>query len=197
MTLREYRRKRDFSRTVEPSGRGTAAGAEAEAGGGRGLYVIQKHLASHLHYDLRLEFSGVLKSWAVPKGPSLDPKDKRLAVEVEDHPLEYAGFEGTVPEGEYGAGSVIIWDRGTYHPAVEGKSMDLMLAGGAAKIFIHGQKLRGVFALVRTKWKGKKTNWLLIKEKDDFARPGYSVTDNQPLSVLSGRDISSLITESK
>ncbi len=181
MPLKEYRRKRDFSRTVEPAG--------GEAPGGGGVYVIQKHLASHLHYDLRLESGGVLKSWAVPKGPSLDPNDKRLAIEVEDHPLEYASFEGTVPEGEYGAGTVIVWDRGTYETA-GGKSMEEMLAGGAAKIRINGVKLSGGFALVRTRWGGKKDNWLLIKEKDKYARPGFSVVDDQPLSVVSGRDVS-------
>jgi len=186
MSLGKYHDKRDFSRTPEPPG---DPGAVSEQGEGPRLYVIQKHHARNLHYDLRLEDGGVLKSWAVPKGPSLDPSDKRLAVEVEDHPLDYAGFEGRIPEGEYGAGSVIVWDRGTFEPAVEGETFSGMLEKGAAKIRISGGKLNGGFALVRTRWGGRANNWLLIKEKDGHARAGFDVTAAEPLSVLSSRDV--------
>ncbi|HEY5999443.1 MAG TPA: DNA polymerase ligase N-terminal domain-containing protein [bacterium] len=185
MPLKDYRKKRDFRRTPEPAG---GEGAAAAPRGPAGLYVIQKHHAGHLHYDLRLEAGGVLKSWAVPKGPSLDPAEKRLAVEVEDHPLDYASFEGTIPAGEYGAGTVIVWDRGTYRPQGDA-SLEAMLEKGAVKIEIAGEKLRGGFALVRTRFGGKKTNWLLIKEKDAAARPGSDVTAEAPRSVLSGRDV--------
>lgn len=183
--LERYHAKRDFARTSEPAG---AGGAPAASSGPDCVYVIQKHHAGHLHYDLRLESGGVLKSWAVPKGPSLDPADRRLAVEVEDHPLDYAGFEGAIPEGEYGAGSVIVWDRGTFRPQGEA-SFEAMLEKGAVKIEIAGEKLAGGFALVRTRFAGKKNNWLLIKEKDAHARPGSAVTEEAPRSVLSGRDV--------
>jgi bifunctional non-homologous end joining protein LigD len=157
-------------------------------GGEGGVYVVQKHHAGHLHYDLRLESGGVLRSWAIPKGPSLDPAEKRLAVEVEDHPLDYAGFEGVIPEGEYGAGTVIVWDRGTYLPQ-GGASLEEMLEKGAVKVELAGEKLRGGFAIVRTRLGGKRTNWLLIKEKDGHARPGSDVTAEAPRSVISGRDV--------
>jgi bifunctional non-homologous end joining protein LigD len=182
--LGRYRAKRDFARTPEPSGAGEAPAAGGEAG----VYVVQKHHAGHLHYDLRLESGGVLRSWAVPKGPSLDPAQKRLAVEVEDHPLDYASFEGAIPEGEYGAGSVIVWDRGTFRPQ-GGGDFAAMLEKGAAKIEVAGEKLRGGFALVRTRFAGKRNNWLLIKEKDAHARPGSEITAEAPNSVLSGRDV--------
>lgn len=152
---------------------------------------MHKHLASHLHYDLRLEEGGVLKSWAVPKGPSLDPADKRLAVEVEDHPLEYAGFEGVIPEGEYGAGSVIVWDRGSYAPSGEG-TMAEMLDRGKVGLTLKGKKLKGGWTLVRTAWAGRKNNWLLIKDRDAEARPGYDVLAEEPLSVISGRKVEDL-----
>jgi bifunctional non-homologous end joining protein LigD len=182
--LGRYRAKRDFAKTSEPAGAGDARTAAGPAQ----IYVIQKHHAGHLHYDLRLEFSGILKSWAVPKGPSLDPADKRLAVEVEDHPLDYASFEGAIPEGEYGAGNVIVWDRGTFRPQGDA-SFETMLENGAVKIEISGEKLAGGFALVRTHFGGKKNNWLLIKEKDAHARPGSDVTAEEPRSVVSGRDV--------
>ena len=183
--LGRYHAKRDFTRTSEPSGASEAPAAPA--GPGR-VYVIQKHHAGHLHYDLRLESGGVLKSWAVPKGPSLDPADRRLAVEVEDHPLDYADFEGAIPAGEYGAGRVIVWDRGTFRPQGDA-SFETMLEKGSVKIEIAGEKLAGGFALVRTRFGGKKDNWLLIKEKDTHARPGSAVTDEAPRSVLSGKDV--------
>lgn len=186
MSLEKYHEKRDFSRTPEPAGDSGSASKEST---GPRRFVIQKHHARTLHYDLRLEEDGVLKSWAVPKGPSLDPAEKRLAVEVEDHPLEYGDFEGSIPEGEYGAGKVIVWDRGTFEPAGEGETFGEMLGSGAAKIRLAGEKLRGGYALVRTRFSGKANNWLLIKEKDGHARPGYEVTAEEPLSVLSGRDV--------
>ena len=186
--LGRYHAKRDFTKTSEPSGAGAAGAQLADSDR---VYVIQKHHAGHLHYDLRLESGGVLKSWAVPKGPSLDPTDKRLAVEVEDHPLDYAGFEGTIPEGEYGAGTVIVWDRGTFRPQGE-SSFEAMLEQGTVKIEIAGEKLAGGFALVRTRFGGKKNNWLLIKEKDAHARPGSAVTEEAPHSVVSGLGVDDL-----
>jgi bifunctional non-homologous end joining protein LigD len=189
MPLDKYREKRAFSGTPEPSGETEPFHMKCDKSR---LYVFQKHHARSLHFDLRLEEEGVLKSWAVPKGPSLDPAEKRLAVEVEDHPLEYAEFEGVIPEGHYGAGRVIVWDRGTFEPAGDGETFSEMLAKGAVKIRISGEKLAGGFALVRTRWGSKENNWLLIKEKDDYARPGYDVTVAEPLSVLSGRDVDEL-----
>ncbi len=186
MTLDKYHEKRDFTRTPEPAGAADPSGTAAAAAR---RFIIQKHHARTLHYDLRLEDDGVLKSWAVPKGPSLDPAEKHLAVAVEDHPLEYGDFEGSIPEGEYGGGKVIVWDRGTFEPFGEGETFAEMLERGAAKIRLHGEKLQGGFALIRTRWGGKDKNWLLIKEKDQHARPGYDVTKEEPLSVLSGRDV--------
>jgi bifunctional non-homologous end joining protein LigD len=185
--LKDYRKKRDFAKTPEPAGAGHAPAAGTRGG----VYVVQKHHAGHLHYDLRLEHDGVLKSWAVPKGPSLDPAEKRLAVAVEDHPLDYAQFEGAIPAGEYGAGTVIVWDRGTFRPKGDA-GLGEMLEKGAVKIEIAGEKLRGGFALVRTRLGGKSTNWLLIKEKDEHARPGSDVAAEEPRSVVSGRDVDAL-----
>ncbi len=186
MPLDSYRNKRDFSRTPEPSGH---AGPDDGHRSAARAFVIQKHAARTLHYDLRLEDAGALKSWAVPKGPSLDPARKHLAVAVEDHPLEYGEFEGRIPEGAYGAGVVIVWDRGTFEPIGDGETFAEMLARGTARFRLSGKKLRGGFTLVRTRWGGKDTNWLLIKEKDDEARPGYDVTGDEPCSVVSGRDV--------
>lgn len=163
MGLREYEKKRDFSRTPEPVG-----GSKTHGGALR--FVVQRHKARRLHYDLRLEMEGVLKSWAVPKGPSMNPKDKRLAIQTEDHPLEYLDFEGTIPKGNYGAGTMTIWDRGIYHP-VEGNERELIREWdqGSMKITFSGSKLRGTFSLIRT-GKGEKENqWLLIKKKDELA----------------------------
>lgn len=183
MPLEEYQRKRSFGRSPEPRARAARSRAKGLA------FVVQKHAARRLHYDLRLEMDGVLKSWAVPKGPSLDPADKRLAVEVEDHPLEYGQFEGTIPEGQYGAGTVIIWDRGLWIP--EGDPLTLH-AKGQLKFRLEGEKLRGRWALVRmTGERGGKRgeNWLLIKEKDGEARPGRGdeILAARPESVASGR----------
>jgi bifunctional non-homologous end joining protein LigD len=164
MSLSTYKKKRRFNETPEPSGK-------AKAKSGKKLsFVVQRHDASHLHFDFRLEVNGVLKSWAVPKGPSLNPSDKRLAVMVEDHPLAYGKFEGEIPEGNYGAGTVEIWDNGTYtlveDESTDQKAIEKQLAKGSLKFIMHGKKLKGSFALVRLK-DGK--NWLLMKHKDDYA----------------------------
>jgi bifunctional non-homologous end joining protein LigD len=166
MALEEYAKKRTFEKTPEPPP-GVAA-----AGGNR--YCIQRHLARRLHYDLRLEVGGTLKSWAVPQGPSLDPADKRLAVMVEDHPLEYGTFEGNIPKGNYGAGSVMLWDEGTFE-VLGPPEAEQQLERGDFKVRIHGRKIQGDFALIRMKSRGKGNEWLLIKKKDAAARAGYDV----------------------
>lgn len=174
--LKTYKAKRNFGRTTEPSGGG-------EPGKDGLSFVIQKHWASRLHYDFRLELDGTMKSWAVPKGPSYDPNDKRMAVQVEDHPLAYAAFEGTIPEAEYGAGKVIIWDKGTWQPDGEPHRG---YESGNLKFVLHGHKLRGKWALIRMKGKGERQEpWLLIKERDALARPAaeFSVVDELPDSV--------------
>lgn len=194
--LVEYRSRRDFSRTAEPAG---GEAGERESPPERPVYVVQKHAASSLHYDLRLEAGGVLKSWAVPKGPSLNPADKRLAVMTEDHPLEYAAFEGTIREGEYGAGTVMLWDVGWWEPDLawikEGKLGDAepvdpetALARGELKFVLHGQKLTGSWALVQMKGRGEK-NWLLIKHRDAAAKSESSITEEAPDSVATGRSL--------
>lgn len=187
MGLKEYKSKRKFGKTPEPKpGKGTK---------GRSLtFVVHKHAARNLHYDLRLELEGVLKSWAVPKGPSLDPSIKRLAMMVEDHPRDYRDFEGVIPEGNYGAGGVIIWDRGFYHhpAAANGKEDEkLLLEGlrkGNMKFFLEGEKLKGEFALVKT---GRGENsWLLLKKKDEYAGKGEILKENR--SVVSGKTLEEL-----
>lgn len=202
--LARYRSKRDFDRTDEPAGEPQVEGDP----GLRRIFVIQKHDASRLHYDFRLELQGVLKSWAVPKGPSLDPADKRLAVMVEDHPLEYATFEGGIPEGEYGGGTVMLWDAGWWEPDVAwmnepkgpGKggspfvTPEEALAQGELKFVTHGQKLRGSWALVKTKWKGEN-NWLLIKHRDEHARPGSNIEEEAPDSVATGRSLEQIAAD--
>ena len=185
MSLDAYRRKRRFTVTPEPAGRRRAAPA-------RGLrYVIQKHQASHLHYDLRLEWNGVLLSWAVPKGPSLDPSVKRLAMRVEDHPIEYATFEGSIPEGEYGAGTVMVWDIGTWVP--DDPRVDLALRRGELKFTLHGRKLSGSWVLVRTRLPGSaaRAAWLLIKHRDAAAST-RDVETARPRSVISNRTLASI-----
>jgi bifunctional non-homologous end joining protein LigD len=177
--LAEYRRKRRFAETPEPRGK--------KARKDEKLFVIQKHAARRLHYDLRLEVGGVLKSWAVPKGPSLNPGDKRLAIQVEDHPFEYRKFEGTIPQGNYGAGEVIIWDEGTYEP--EGPlSAAEQLERGELKFRLHGHKLNGSFVLVKLKHSRGKNEWLLIKHRDDYADPMWNVEEHGE-SVVSGRPL--------
>src|SRR3954452_13509453 len=183
--LAEYRRKRDFTRTEEPPG-GSAASKQKLA------FVIQKHAASHLHYDLRLELDGVMKSWAVPKGPSLDPTVKRLAMQVEDHPIEYNTFEGTIPKGEYGGGTVMVWDRGTYTYGGTNPDPEEGLRGGLqkgdVKFILNGKRLKGSWVLVRTRSDSSgKPQWLLIKNKDDYAQPESDVTGENKTSVATGR----------
>jgi bifunctional non-homologous end joining protein LigD len=182
--LEEYRRKRRFHVTKEPAGASVPKTHRTLA------YVVQKHRATALHYDFRLEWNGVLLSWAIPKGPSLDPAVKRLASHVEDHPLEYASFEGIIPAGEYGGGTVMVWDRGTWAP--ESANVDAALAKGDLKFTLKGEKLKGSWVLVRTKGWGssKKPAWLLIKHRDDFASD-EDVAETQPRSVVSNR----LLTE--
>jgi DNA ligase D-like protein (predicted 3'-phosphoesterase) len=198
--LAEYERKRDFSKTKEPSGQ---KGSRKSKGGPRRRhprFSIQKHSATSLHYDLRLEVDGVLASWAVPKGPSLNPADKRLAMRTEDHPLEYLEWEGVIPKGEYGAGPMIVWDRGVFQNISEtrsGKQMELAEAieKGDVKIFLLGEKIKGAYALVRTGPAGDREKWLLIKKRDEGADARRKPTSSQPESVLSGRTIEDLLKE--
>ncbi|PYU19971.1 MAG: ATP-dependent DNA ligase, partial [Acidobacteria bacterium] len=183
MKLKDYRKKRDFEITPEPQG-----GGELQPSSGKPLaYVIQKHQASHLHYDFRLEWNGVLFSWAVPKGPSLDPSVKRLAMQVEDHPVEYGGFEGVIPEGEYGGGTVMVWDRGTWTPEVA--DVNAALEKGDLKFTLNGAKLKGSWVLVHTRGfggGGKRSSWLLIKHRDRFAST-KDITLEEPRSALTRR----------
>src|SRR5216684_6366800 len=180
MALEEYKRKRDFSKTPEPSGRVRARKPRER------FFCVQKHLASHLHYDFRLEHNGVLLSWAVPKGPSLDPKTKRLAMHVEDHPFAYGDFEGVIPEG-YGAGIVMLWDKGTWTPDVD--DVDAALKKGDLKFTLDGYKLKGSWVLVRTsgRYAGARSgsdgrSWLLIKHRDEWAGD-VNITEFAPRSV--------------
>ncbi len=180
MGLEEYKRKRDFKQTPEPPPK--------LAKGGQRRFVVQKHRASRLHYDFRLEMDGVLKSWAVPKGPSLDPADKRLAMQVEDHPVSYFDFEGIIPVGNYGAGTVMVWDVGTWEPQGDAHEM---LRKGDLKFRLNGQKLKGDFALVHIKSRrpdSKGTEWLLIKHRDAYDQPGYDI-DKYDFSVLTKRSM--------
>ncbi|MEP6534562.1 MAG: DNA polymerase ligase N-terminal domain-containing protein [Bryobacteraceae bacterium] len=186
MALTKYHAKRDFSITPEPAG-----GIDKTKTGAKLSFVIQKHQASHLHYDFRLEWKGVLLSWAVPKGPSLDPSVKRLAMAVEDHPLEYGGFEGIIPEGQYGGGTVMVWDRGTWEP--ESEDVEEALRAGDLKFTLRGSKLKGSWVLVRTRSLGKsgRASWLLIKHKDRYASTGDVVTE-KARSVVSRRLMGSI-----
>lgn len=192
MGLTEYKRKRSFANSPEPT---------AGHGDEQTLhFVVQKHAASRLHYDFRLEMNGVLKSWAVPKGPSLNPADKRLAMLVEDHPLDYRNFEGTIPQGNYGAGTVIVWDHGTYEPLEKAtdkmeneKLLKKAFAAGQLKIVLHGKKLKGEFVLVRM---SKAENaWLLIKHRDKYAT-SENITDNEK-SVVSGKTLQQIADEGR
>jgi len=162
--LKRYAQKRDFKKTAEPSSR-----ARAARKGKQLIFVVQKHAARRLHWDFRLEWEGTLRSWAVPKGPSLDPADKRLAVEVEDHPIAYARFEGDIPKGQYGGGHVDIWDNGTWEPVGD---FTKQLSKGHLEFLLHGKKLSGKWHLVRTRMQGKQTQWLLMKSHDEAARTG-------------------------
>lgn len=182
MSLKKYNEKRDFSKTKEPEGKKKSSGSSR-------IFVVQKHEASRLHYDFRLEWEGTLLSWAVPKGPSYNPKDKRLAVEVEPHPYDYKDFEGTIPKGEYGGGTVMLWDEGTWEEQ-EGEDFSKGLKEGSLKIILHGERLQGKWTLVRMNPKEgeKKNNWLLIKEKDDFIKDEAGI-DEFTTSVRSHRSM--------
>ncbi len=181
-----YRKKRDFSATTEPYPLDLSARKASKSK----IFVVQKHDARNLHYDFRLEVNGVLKSWAIPKGPSIDPKQRRLAIETEDHPLEYAKFEGIIPKGQYGAGTVIVWDIGTYRNMTEkgGRTLSIVeaLEGGHIAVWLEGRKLKGGVALTRT-----KRGWILIKMKDEGAH-SRDILKAEPRSVLSGKTIEDL-----
>ncbi|MDQ6817939.1 MAG: DNA ligase [Actinomycetota bacterium] len=183
--LRRYREKRNRATTAEP---GVRAASPTRRRGRAPRFVIQKHAASRLHYDFRLEVDGTLRSWAVPKGLSTDPRVKRLAVEVEDHPLEYADFEGVIGEGSYGAGAVIVWDAGPYRNLDEERSMAEALAAGHVKVWLEGQKLRGGWTLQRTRG-GEKPQWLVIKRRDEEADARRRPESTQPVSIKSGRTV--------
>ncbi len=186
--LEEYKRKRDFRKTREPEGK---PGKES----GKPIFVIQKHDASNLHYDFRIEVDGVLKSWAVPKGLSTDPKDKRLAIHTEDHPLEYADFEGTIPEDQYGGGTVMVWDRGTYENIKDTPISDA-LDEGHLEIHLKGKKLEGGYALIRTP-RGGKEQWLIVKMKDDYADARRNPVSTEPDSVVTGRSLEDIRNETE
>ncbi len=183
--LQPYRQKRHFGRTSEPEGGGRQGSPEP-------IFVIQKHAARRLHYDFRLEIGGTLKSWALPKGPSTNPREKRLAVPTEDHPLAYAEFEGVIPPGEYGAGTVMVWDIGTFRNLTEKKGQPIpveeALAHGHLTVWLEGQKLRGAYALTRFK-KAPDESWLLVKKDDDWADAGQDILTSRPESALSGRTL--------
>jgi bifunctional non-homologous end joining protein LigD len=185
MPLDEYRAKRDFTKSPEPAGDPKAAPRS-----GARFFCVQKHLASHLHYDFRIEHQGVLLSWAVPKGPAVDPTVKRLAMHVEDHPLEYGTFEGVIPSG-YGAGIVMLWDEGTWEPEVA--DVDAALRKGDLKLRLNGVKLKGSWALVRTRTAGERS-WLLIKHRDEWAGP-LDIAEFAPLSVKTGGDFADILAQ--
>ena len=194
--LERYRRMRDFSATAEPRGENGKRGKSDAAG--QLPFVVQKHAATRLHYDFRLGWNGVLKSWAVTKGPSYNPGDKRLAVQVEDHPWEYRDFEGTIPKGQYGGGTVMVWDEGDWTPLGD---VDQGLKDGHLKFELHGKKLKGAWVLVRMHGRAGesgKPNWLLIKEKDEFARDSddEAIIDEAPDSAASGRTMEEIAARS-
>src|SRR5260221_1288524 len=187
MALNEYRKKRDFKVTPEPSGKSPAHDSKAKL-----RYVIQKHRATALHYDFRLQWNDVMLSWAVPKGPSLNPKVKRLAVQVEDHPIDYSDFEGVIPSGEYGGGTVMIWDTGAWEP--EAPDVDAALKKGNLKFTLRGKKLKGAWLLVRTRGFGRKPtkpSWLLIKHRDEYATED-DVAEVAPHSAVSKRTLAQI-----
>ena len=200
--LTEYQRKRDFSKTKEPAGNPIAAARKERSPRAKRQpklqFVVQKHAASHLHFDFRLELDGVMKSWAVPKGPSYDPTVRRLAMEVEDHPIEYNKFEGTIPQGEYGGGTVMLWDRGTYE-AEDGGGVDSLRDGytrGDLKFVLHGERLQGGWVLVRMKRPGRP-QWLFIKHRDEYATRDRDVVDEITTSVTTGRTMDDIAAGKK
>jgi len=196
-SLAKYRAKRDFVSTAEPSGDKVVRSGKALA------FVIQKHEASHLHFDLRLEVDGVMKSWAIPKGPNVDPSVKRLAMEVEDHPIAYNTFEGTIPHGEYGGGTVMLWDRGTYSPddmdanESENDAAGRALTAGKLAFSFHGTRLKGSYALVRTRRGETRAQWLLIKHRDKYAKEGRDIVAEIMTSVESGRRMEAIASGEK
>lgn len=189
--IKKYRAKRDFNRTSEPFGSGKQSADKP-------IFVIHKHDAQNLHYDFRLEVDGVLKSWAIPKGPSTDPRERRLAMPTEDHPLEYSVFEGVIPEGEYGAGTVMVWDAGTYRnlsTTKKGKekeiSMKQAVKNGRITIWLHGKKLKGGYSIIRTA-RGKNERWLLIKKDDEKADARRNPVNTENKSVLTNRTMAKI-----
>ena len=193
-SLGDYQKRRDFSKTGEPSGNGSSRGKKKSP-----VFVIQKHDASQLHYDFRLEVDGVLKSWAVPKGPSTDPKERRLAMPTEDHPFDYKDFEGVIPEGEYGGGTVMVWDNGTYRNLREekeqdGATMTEAYKEGKIEVWLNGKKISGGYALIRT-GKGDEERWLLLKMKDDEADARRNPVNTENESVVSGRTLKEIREE--
>jgi len=187
MDNKEYKKKRDFSKTKEPKG------SEDNSSKEEPIFVIQKHDATNLHYDLRIEVDGTLKSWTVPKGPSTDPSEKQMAIPTEDHPLDYADFEGTIPEDEYGGGTVMIWDKGTFEnlKKEDGKDMGLKKSykEGRLEVYLKGEKLKGGYALVEMKSGKMEGNWLLIKMDDDEADARRNPTSTENKSVETGRTL--------
>lgn len=181
MALEEYRRKRDFEKTPEPAPKPVVKKKAKDLP----RFFIQRHDATRLHYDFRLEIGGVLVSWAVPKGPSLEPLSKHLAMKVEDHPFDYGTFEGNIPKGEYGGGSVMLWDQGTWELLGEGTAEE-QIKRGDLKFRLHGEKVKGEYAMVLMRGRGKGNEWLLIKKKDEEARPGWDVEEHA-YSISSGR----------
>jgi DNA ligase D-like protein (predicted 3'-phosphoesterase) len=194
MGTKKYKEKRDFRKTDEPKG------GKSKSGGDEAIFVIQKHDASNLHYDFRIEIDGTLKSWSVPKGPSTDPEEKRMAIPTEDHPLEYADFEGVIPEGEYGAGTVMIWDKGTFKNIKEdddGEPVDLKKSyeQGTVEIYLKGEKLKGGYALVEMESGNMEGNWLLIKMDDDEADARRNPVNTEKNSVKTGRTLKEIEKE--
>ncbi|WP_022948723.1 DNA polymerase ligase N-terminal domain-containing protein [Methylohalobius crimeensis] len=191
--LQTYRSKRDFRKTKEPAGR------MIQPQEGKRRFVIQKHDASSLHYDFRLEFGGLLVSWAIPKGLSTDPREKRLAIQTEDHPLEYIDFEGVIPDGEYGAGTVLVWNTGSYRNLKANRdphdqSMEKALDNGLIEVWLEGEKLQGGYALKLLEG-GKKPRWLIIKMNDEHADARRRPTSTEPASVKTGRDLDQISKE--
>lgn len=194
--LEKYHKKRDFNLTAEPFG-----AEEGKKDPEKKIFVIQKHEASHLHYDLRLQIDGVLKSWAVPKGPSMDPEEKRLAMPTEDHPMEYADFEGSIPEGEYGGGTMMVWDAGTYENAKKDKEgneipMKDQLEKGRCTFILKGKKIKGGFNLIRF-GKGENEKWFLRKTDDDAADKKSNPVETENRSVLTGRTMEEIKNKAK
>ncbi len=187
--LKKYRAKRDFKKTNEPFGANKNGKKEK-------IFVIQKHDASNLHYDFRLEVDGVLKSWSVPKGPSTDPSVKRLAIPTEDHPLEYADFEGVIPEDEYGGGTIMIWDAGTYENEKDDKPMKEALDDGHATFWLNGKKISGGYALIKS-GKGDDERWLLIKKDDDESDARRNPTSTENKSVKTDRTLNQITNDEK